>query len=224
MRDAPKPYRPSVAGNRRPGADSGSRLHPRTAAGRRRTSPPSAVGDRWQTEARSATAYSAKPPSRWYPVNTAASHRFSRSVVQKAAHAARAAEPRHADAIAERDPRARPAQSSVDDGADDWFFLVSRNDRMGGGPGELAVEQVQIGAADAAGGHAHAHLAGPRLGPRDLPRARAARRRGRCGVRASREHASAALGALWRLAPWRASIGGPNRGRNPDAVRALALI
>jgi hypothetical protein len=38
------------------------------------------------------------------------------------------------------------------------------------GPLELAVDDMEVGAADAAGGHLEQHLAGPRTGRLDLGR------------------------------------------------------
>ena len=66
---------------------------------------------------------------------------------------------------------------------------MARRDRVDG-IGQLAVEQVQIGPADAARGDAQAQLARPGLGLARPPPARAARPRARSAVHASTDHAS----------------------------------
>ena len=71
--------------------------------------------------------------------------------------AAGVAEPRHADARAER------RVDAVADRLDPADDLVAGNDRQLR-IGQFAVDDVQIGAADAAGLDAHADLAGARLG------------------------------------------------------------
>ena len=76
------------------------------------------------------------------------------------ARAASPAEPRHADALPGREPlrsRARRVHDTHD--------LVAGHDRPAE-VGQLAVDDVQVGAAHAARADAQPHLAGPGLGPR----------------------------------------------------------
>jgi hypothetical protein len=73
------------------------------------------------------------------------------------------AQPWDADALAVR--VAIDARTSRGHRAD---HLVARNDRQGR-VGQLAVDDVKIGATDAAGMDPDQHLAGPRLGHRTLP-------------------------------------------------------
>ena len=77
--------------------------------------------------------------------------------------AAGGAEPRHADALAERE--AADALADRRDAADD---LVPRHDRQLGVL-QLAIDDVQVGAADAAGGDLDQQLPRPRLRQRPFP-------------------------------------------------------
>ena len=82
-----------------------------------------------------------------------------------AAFAVRPREPRNADA--------RAFALALDHGADDLVAEDERQLRVG----ELAVSDVQIGAANAAGVHAQAHLSGAELGPRQVSSAQRRARR-----------------------------------------------
>ena len=74
-----------------------------------------------------------------------------------AARAAGPAQPRHADPLARREARRRPGRRR--DRADDLVAQHQRQLRLG----QLAVDDVQVGAADAAGAHLERDLPGPGL-------------------------------------------------------------
>lgn len=78
------------------------------------------------------------------------------------AHPAGGTEPGHADPVAHREADRPDAQ-----GRDGTGDLVAADERQGGG-GELTVDDVEIGAADAAGVHPDEHLAFGRHGHRDI--------------------------------------------------------